>query len=85
MAGRGAPGGRGGGDGGGRGRGRGGGSSKPSIFTPQLLGGLNYTDIIAQSKEGTDVLYPVRLASLVAERRESRGADAVLRAADGCA
>lgn len=62
MAGRGAPGGRGGGDGGGRGRGRGGGSSKPSIFTPQLLGGLSFTDIIAQSKEGTDVLYPVRFS-----------------------
>ncbi|KAL8293060.1 hypothetical protein RQP46_000754 [Phenoliferia psychrophenolica] len=38
---------------GGRGGGRGGG-----IFTPQLLGHLAFGDIIAQSKDGTGVLYP---------------------------
>jgi hypothetical protein len=37
------------------GRGRGG---KPSPFTPQLMAGLNYNDIIKQSKEG-HVHYPV--------------------------
>ncbi|KAM0753566.1 hypothetical protein T439DRAFT_322461 [Meredithblackwellia eburnea MCA 4105] len=47
---------RGGGGGGGRGgRGRGG---KPGVFTPQLIGHLNYQDIIAQSKDGTGILYP---------------------------
>lgn len=38
------------------GRGRGGAGS---VFTPQLLGHLNYGDIIAQSKEGTGIFYPV--------------------------
>lgn len=75
MSGRGAAaagGARGGGGGGGRGRGRGG--SKPSVFTPQLLGGLEYNDIISQSKEGTDVLYPVSLCFSLRCFRELEGA-----------
>lgn len=43
------------------GRGRGGAGS---VFTPQLLGHLNYGDIIAQSKEGTGIFYPVSDSSL---------------------
>ncbi|KAK4700594.1 DNA-directed RNA polymerase III subunit RPC7, partial [Phenoliferia sp. Uapishka_3] len=43
---------------GGRGGGRGGRGGKPSVFTPQLLGHLDFGDIIAQSKAGTGILYP---------------------------
>ncbi|KAI5481458.1 hypothetical protein MNV49_004214 [Pseudohyphozyma bogoriensis] len=50
---------RGGGDRGGRGGGRGGGGlGRNSVFTPQLLGGIAFNDIVAVSKEGTGILYP---------------------------
>lgn len=48
-----------GGRGGGRG-GRGGASGKPQ----PPMGHLQYAEIIEQSKQGTDVLYPVRFSSL---------------------
>lgn len=65
-----------GGRGGGRG-GRGGASGKPQ----PPMGHLQYAEIIEQSKQGTDVLYPVRAQALCARLAQVKD----LHHADPCA